>query len=329
MKLYTPALLLLATACLPVEEKDTAAEDTATEENETEEETGPDDTGDEEEEEEVRLPPESGCEQEGWLIYNGAEYYYFMYAYDEADLVTFSELNDMSTNLDNVVDEMHWYAYDDEGLLATQEDDVEGDGVADLAYEWAHENGFTTEFRMDNENDGLFDDEWLTTRDGSGYVIERTLDEAMDGTVDTRWTTEWNEDMTHVVMYEDEGDDGEIEIIYEADLDSEKRATYQSMDEDADGVLEQAETWEYNDDGNLYIYQLDDDGDGAWDFVRTYTWTNADQWEMIEDTYYDETGGVESNYIYTMTYDADGHSDEMTVGGSADYSVDHMWYCAE
>ena len=150
----------------------------------------------------------------------------------------------------------------------------------------------------------------------------------MDGTIDTRWTTEWNEVMTHVILSEDEGDDGTIERIYEVDLVG-TNTTYQSRDDDADGVIDYIEAWAYNDDGNLTRYELDEDGDGSWDFVRTLDWLNAEQVETIEDTTYDASGTVLTNYLSVISYDGDGQTDEVQVTGSMEYVVDHRWFCAE
>ena len=162
--------LSLLVACGSSEEKDTGAvEDTA---EETQEDTA------EVENEEVRPLPETGCEQEGWLLLNGGEYYYFMNAYNEDELVVYHEINNMSLGLDNSIDESYWYTYNSEGLLENQKDDLNGDGEADQMAQWVYEsNGYPIEYRMDNEMDGIYDDELRTTRDDEGYVLEQTFDD--------------------------------------------------------------------------------------------------------------------------------------------------------
>ncbi len=308
--------LFFLIACGDSTEKDTA--------------TVEDDTAQEEVEiEEVRTLPDSGCEQEGWLMYSGGEYYYFMNTYDEEERLVYYEFNDMTLSLDNSIDEAYWYTYNSENLLETQQDDLDGDGDVEQQSEWVYEsNGYPIEYRMDNDFDDIYDDEWLTIRDDQGYVLEQTFDEAMDGTIDTRWTTDWNADMTQVILSEDEGDDGTVEAIIEAELEGIYTIS-RSRDEGADGTLDYVETWAYNDDGNLTRYELDDDGDGAWDFIRVIEWLNADQFDTVEDTYYDATGTVEGSYLSSMSYDDDGFTDEMQVTGSSEYSIDHRWYCAE
>ncbi|MEC7984011.1 MAG: hypothetical protein VX278_02535 [Myxococcota bacterium] len=314
--MFLQSYILFILACGSTEKDTATEEDTVTEEDTAETE-------------EIRSLPESGCEQEGWLLYGGSEYYYFMNTHDEEELVVYSEFNDISLGLDNSIDEAHWYTYNAEKLVINQKDDLSGNGEVDQMTEWVYEeNGYPVEYRIDNEFDGIYDDEWLTTRDENGYMLEQTFDRAMDGTIDTRRTTEWNEDMTYVILSRDDGDDGTIESITEVEL-SGVYATYQSQDEDADGVPDRIEAWVYNDDEKVTRYELDDDGDGSWDFVRIIEWLNADQYSSIEDTYYDASGTVEGVYLSTMAYDSDGRSDEMVVTGSADYTVDHRWYCAE
>ena len=200
---YSSSLISLL-ACSPVDEKQESEEIEDPQQS-------PEDTGNSTDTSSPpgsdRILPDEGCELDGWLQVSGQEYYYFMQAFDASWFLLYDEWNDLTVFPDNKVDQRHWYTRDESGLLLRQEDDLNGNEIIDQVYEWVYTEGFYTEARLDNDNDGNFDEEWVVNRDDSGYPLGQTYDDLMDGIIDIYWTHEWNIDMTIATILQDNVDE--------------------------------------------------------------------------------------------------------------------------
>lgn len=175
--------------------------------------------------------------------------------------------------------------------------DEDADGTPEMIEQVTYERTFNkpTDYRFDDENDGIWDYLGSYQYDDSGNLLVRAWDTDADGIDD---------------------------VIETRTFDSEGRVLTLSFDLDGDSIVDRVDTSTYDSDGNRLVYARDDDGDGIDDYVETRTYsTDGDVLSLALEN----TGDGVVDRVESWTYSAPGAKSIYTLDSNADSVIDDRW----
>ncbi len=184
------------------------------------------------------------------------------------------------------------FGYDAGGRLIEQEDDTDGDGIADRRAEWTHDaQGRVTREAWDDDLDGSVDRVTAQTWSASGELTSRTVREGGDVVSSEAWT----HDADGRILTWSRDADGEVVVI----------------------------TYEYTDDGLLTYQGTDADGDGFDEVWIDQTWNADGTLDRIAD--YRHDGTFRTDHFYDdegrlIRVEKDDYYDLLI-----DETIHHLW----
>jgi len=197
------------------------------------------------------------------------------YAYDEHGNII--EKSYMGTRIDGLIIDTYTNIYHREGYLTEVRIDQNNDGTDNkiLLY---NIKGDLVEEGIDREGDGIIEiiNTYTNTYDTEGNLIEIRIDLGSTGTANE--IRSYDTDRNLIEVQHDWTEDGHIDRIFTYEYDSHNHLTKEKFDMDGDGTYDESDTYinSYDTYGNVIEIQTDIYSDNIVDAIGIYSYQRFD-----------------------------------------------------
>lgn len=201
-------------------------------------------------------------------------------------------------------------AYDAYGYALSEQEDSDGDGIADVIELFTYDPmGNLLLYEADEDGDGTIDVVQTYYLDADGDRIEVEVSDGA-GVIQERWLYSYDADDRRDHIDIDLGDDGVTDQLYTytwANPAPDESSFTFSWDDGVDGMADSIWSYEYDVDDNLIAYTSDEDGDGTVEWEYDYVYVGGLRQTLDVSQY---TGGAwVADWHWDYTYDAQDRND--------------------